>query len=73
VNEVRFGELEVQGSYSAGPAETRRALELIASGAVRPDELVTHRFGLDDVAGALAAARRREGGKVIVTSGPAAA
>jgi L-iditol 2-dehydrogenase len=73
VNDVMFGELEIQGSYSAGPADTRRALELVASGAVRPDALVTHRFGLDDVAGALAAARAREGGKVIVTSGGAGA
>ncbi len=73
VNEVMFGELEVQGSYSAGPADARRALELVASGAVRPDDLVTHRFGLDDVAGALAAAKGREGGKVIVTSGGAGA
>lgn len=69
VNHVMFGELEIQGSYSAGPADTRRALALVASGAVRPADLVTHRFGLDDVAGALAAARSREGGKVIVTSG----
>ncbi len=73
VNEVMFGELEIQGSYSAGPADVRRALELIAARAVRPDDLVTHRFGLDDVAGALQAARGRAGGKVIVTGGGATA
>jgi L-iditol 2-dehydrogenase len=68
VDDVFFRELEIQASYSAGPRDTREALALIASGAVRPDRLVTHRFELARTAEALATARSREGIKVIVTS-----
>jgi L-iditol 2-dehydrogenase len=66
-NDLFFREIEIQASYSAGPADTRAALELIVSGAVAPEQLVTHRFPLARVAEALATARGREGIKVIVT------
>jgi L-iditol 2-dehydrogenase len=69
-NDVFFREIEIQASYSAGPSDTRAALELIRSGAVRPEELVTHRFPLEETAMALDAARRREAIKAIVM-GPA--
>ena len=67
VNDVFFREIQVQASYSAGPDDTRAALELIASGAVKPEELITHRFPLDDAAAALDAARSHEAIKAIVT------
>ncbi|HET6548140.1 MAG TPA: alcohol dehydrogenase catalytic domain-containing protein [Solirubrobacter sp.] len=67
--DVFFGELEIQASYSAGPGDTRAALALLESGAVRAEPLVTHRFALEDTGAALAAARSREGIKVIVTAG----
>ncbi|MGD9763950.1 MAG: alcohol dehydrogenase catalytic domain-containing protein [Candidatus Binatia bacterium] len=44
-----FRELRLVPSYSCGPVETRRALELIAAGIVRADHVVTHRFPLDRV------------------------
>src|SRR5205807_3840136 len=64
--DLLFRELTVQGSYSCGPADTRRALELLASGAVSGEHIVTHRFPLDRAADALAAARTREAVKVVV-------
>jgi L-iditol 2-dehydrogenase len=66
-NDLFFRELEVQASYSAGPGDTRAALELIESGAVQPETLITHRFALEETANALEAARRREAVKAIVT------
>jgi L-iditol 2-dehydrogenase len=69
-NDVFFREIGIQASYSAGPSDTRAALELIRSGAVRPEELVTHRFPLEETAMALDAARRRKAIKAIVM-GPA--
>jgi L-iditol 2-dehydrogenase len=68
VDDVFFRELEIQASYSAGPHDTRFALQLIAGGAVPAERLVTHRFPLERTEEALAAARSREGVKVIVTS-----
>jgi L-iditol 2-dehydrogenase len=68
VDDVFFRELELQASYSAGPHDTRFALQLIAGGAVPAERLVTHRFPLERTEEALAAARSREGVKVIVTS-----
>jgi L-iditol 2-dehydrogenase len=66
-NDLFFREIQIQASYSAGPSDTRAALELISSGAVRPDELVTHRFPLEETAKALDTARRREAVKAIIT------
>ena len=68
VDDVFFRELEIQASYSAGPHDTRFALQLIAGGAVPAERLVTHRFPLERTEEALAAARSREGVKVNVTS-----
>ncbi len=66
-NELFFKEIDIQATYSAGPRDTRAALELLASGAVTADGIITHRFALEDTAAALATARRREGIKVIVS------
>jgi len=50
-------ELTLTASWSAGPAEMREALRLLRAGAVRTDELIGARFGLDDTGEALAAQR----------------
>jgi L-iditol 2-dehydrogenase len=69
VNQLFFRELEIQATYSAGPSDTRRALGLLATGAVAAEPLITHRFALEQTAAALATARSREGIKVVVTNG----
>jgi L-iditol 2-dehydrogenase len=47
-----FRELRLVPSYSCGPVETRRALELIASGVIGARHVVTHRFALVEAAAA---------------------
>lgn len=59
-------EVAVCGSYSAGPADMRAALELIASGRIDPLALVTHRLALDQTAHALDLQRRGEALKAVV-------
>jgi L-iditol 2-dehydrogenase len=59
-------EIDVCASYSAGPADMRRALELIASGRVDPAPLVTHRLPLEQTGAALELARRGEAVKALV-------
>lgn len=49
------GELQWLGSHGMPAHDYRQMLELVNSGAVRPDELVTRVIGLDDVPDALAA------------------
>jgi L-iditol 2-dehydrogenase len=45
-----FKELRLVPSYSCGPVETRRALDLIGAGVVGARHLVTHRFPLEEAA-----------------------
>lgn len=51
-----FKDLTLRFSYSAGPLETRRSLDLIASGALPVERLVTHRLPLERAAEAFALA-----------------
>lgn len=56
-HDLYFKEITITHSYSAGPIETREALDLIASGAISVEDLITHRFGLDGVGEALRLAK----------------
>ncbi len=52
-NRLFFEEITLRASYSCGPGETRRTLELLEAGALDADRLITHRFPLDQAAQAL--------------------
>ena len=43
-------EVTVRTAYGAAPADLQMALDLIATGRVRVDDLVTHRLSLDEIA-----------------------
>lgn len=64
--EIFLRELDVTASWSAGPADMRAALGLLASGAVRPLELVQLRVGLGDTGRALEAQREGSALKAVV-------
>ena len=59
-------EITVTASYSAGPADMRAALALIADGRVDPRPLVSHRLALDETGRALDLQRRQAALKVVV-------
>jgi L-iditol 2-dehydrogenase len=60
------GEVDVCASYSAGPGDMRRALELIATGRVDPAPLITHRLPLERTGEALELARTGGAVKALV-------
>ncbi len=47
-NTLFFQEITLRSSYSAGPYETRLALELLHAGRICAEGIITHRFGLND-------------------------
>jgi len=65
-----FKELRLIPSYSCGPVETRRALDLIAAGVIGARQVVTHRFALGEAAEAYrVAAFDKTALKTLVTFG----
>jgi L-iditol 2-dehydrogenase len=62
-----FDEVSIVPSYSCGPDDTRRALELLDRGEIPVEKLITHRFKLDQVGSAMkAAANVNEALKTVV-------
>lgn len=59
-------EIDVCASYSAGPADMRAALALIAAGRVDPAPFVTHRLALEETGRALDLARSGTAVKALV-------
>jgi L-iditol 2-dehydrogenase len=47
-NKLYFSDISIISSYSCGPTDTADALEIIESGTVRADKLVTHRFPIEN-------------------------
>jgi len=65
-NIVHYRELMLMGANGSSPDHNRRALALIASGDVPVADLITHRFGLEDVVAAIAAIGEGDAIKVVV-------
>jgi L-iditol 2-dehydrogenase len=64
---VHYEELTLVGAFHHTPETIRRAVELLDSGAVNPDGLLTHRMCLADVRDALDLMSRGEALKVLIT------
>lgn len=65
-NLVHYRELSVVGVNGSSPGQNRRALDLIASGAVPVADLITHRLPLDRLFDALGLVERGEAIKVTI-------
>jgi L-iditol 2-dehydrogenase len=63
---IFFREVSIQSTYSAGPNDTRAALEMIADGHIDPESVITHRVGLGDAARAYELAATGQAIKVVV-------
>ena len=63
---IFFGEVELQSTYSAGPTDTRDALQMLERGAVDAEALISHEVPLARVEEAFRLARTGEALKVVV-------
>jgi L-iditol 2-dehydrogenase len=66
-HDLYFREVRIVPSYSCGPNDTREALALIEQGVVTAEQVVTHRFPLDDVDAAYRTAGQMASLKTVVT------
>jgi L-iditol 2-dehydrogenase len=68
--ELFFSEIQIVPSYSTSHLETREALELIQSGKIDAEGLITHRFRLNETAAAFKTALgSKDSLKIIILSG----
>ncbi len=68
-NTLFFQEISLRTSYSAGPYETRLALDLLRTGRIRPEAVITHRFPLREAMQAFAlVAKPGDALKVLITA-----
>jgi L-iditol 2-dehydrogenase len=65
-NLVHYRELTIVGANGSSPAHNKQALELISSGAVPVDDLITHRLPLDRVLDAIQIVANGEAIKVTI-------
>ena len=49
-NRLFFQEVTLRTSYSAGPYETRLALQLLQEKRIVPERVITHRFSIQEAA-----------------------
>jgi 2-desacetyl-2-hydroxyethyl bacteriochlorophyllide A dehydrogenase len=66
--DVFHNELTIRGTFT-NPLTDTRALALLASGRVKVEPLISHRYALNDIAEGLAAVRRGETVKAMVRTG----
>ena len=66
VNAIHYNEIMVTGGFGLTRIHFERALNMIASGRIEVDSLLTHRFGLKDIEAALNAAEQGTAIKVAI-------
>jgi len=66
-HDLYFREIRLVPSYSCGPDDTREALRLIQQGVVSAEQVVTHRFPLDEIGEAYRMAGQPVSLKTVVT------
>jgi L-iditol 2-dehydrogenase len=65
---THYEELTLLGAFHHTPPMIRRAVEILASGALVPDSLISHRMPLEEVGQALALMAKGEALKVLIRS-----
>jgi L-iditol 2-dehydrogenase len=63
---VHYHEVHVLGTFGFGPADFRRALDMIAAGTMPLQAMITDRIGIDQIEGAIRRAADHRGVKAVV-------
>jgi L-iditol 2-dehydrogenase len=63
---THYEELTLLGAFHHTPDTIRRAVEMLATGALVPDSLISHRMPLEEVGHALALMAKGEALKVLI-------
>ena len=50
MNNIYFNDISIVTSYSCGPTDTADAMDILRSRSINAEQLVTHRYGLDEAA-----------------------
>ena len=66
-NLIHYNELEITGTSDSTPQQSKKAIELLNNGKVRVNNLITHRFPLENYFEGLAAAKSGTAMKVVIT------
>lgn len=65
-NRLHYEEMTLVGNHGSTPYQNYKALQLIASGQVDTEKIITHRFKLAEIEKAVTTAEKKEGLKVLV-------
>lgn len=65
-NAIHYKELAVFGAFASSPSQNRLALDLITSGKIRTDAIITHRLPLADIEQGIGLMDRGEALKVVI-------
>jgi len=67
-NDLYFKDINIFTSYSCGPTDTADALDIIAEGTLQAEELITHRFPIEEAAEAFRlTAEAKDSLKAVIT------
>lgn len=66
-NLIHYKEAYLTGSHGSSPRQFKLAMNLIAHGRVKVDDLISHRYSLDEIQTAFATAQELSGLKIAVT------
>lgn len=69
VNAIHYNEIIVTGSFGLDRLQFEKSLDMIASGRLEVESMLTHRFGLDEISAALETAERGDAIKVAILNG----
>jgi len=67
VNDLHYRQVSLHGAFSSAPRHNRMALELIASGKMQPQKLITHLVSLEKMMEGVEAAEKRAALRVVTS------